>query len=417
MAPGKRPRADIDQRARRIRDPIKRLRFLRRVMRPRPAPVPEAAARQYQFYVGDCDTDDRPAPVPEAAARQIPLSLLMGGLFLVFAGMVSVAGRVPAPLPARVPAPLPAPTARPVAAPPQEAPRLWLVEKTAGGELYSNGLRVETQRATSTRPRLYRALPRSSAQDRDRRWRTLPAGIVFHASESELASFEPERNGLLKRQVLGLLEYAQRHGLYHYVVDRFGRVHRIVEESDVADHAGHSLWADTGWIYLNLNASFLGVAFEAQTEAAAAHSALSPAQAHAGKILLEILRGKYAIAPENCVTHAQVSVNPQNFRIGFHADWARHFPFRPLGLPDNYRRPPPSVALFGFGYEPAFFDSADLELQASLLGADEQVRQEAAGRSMPPARWRQILHRRYREASFQTIRERAALTEAPAPQE
>jgi hypothetical protein len=37
------------------------------------------------------------------------------------------------------------------------------------------------------------------------------------------------------------------------------------------------------------------------------------------------------------VVHAQVSINPGNRRIGWHTDWGAGFPFREIGLPDNYQ--------------------------------------------------------------------------------
>ena len=59
----------------------------------------------------------------------------------------------------------------------------------------------------------------------------------------------------------------RHHRAYHFVIDRFGRVHRIVVESDAANHAGHSVWADSKWLYLHLNDGFLSVAFEARMQA------------------------------------------------------------------------------------------------------------------------------------------------------
>ena len=112
------------------------------------------------------------------------------------------------------------------------------------------------------------------------------------------------------------MEYVSRRRSYHFVIDRFGRVFRIVQESDLANHAGHSVWADQKWIYVNLNESFFGVAFEAQTRHADEPSPLNPAQVHAGRILTDMLRAIYGIPPENCVTHAQVSVNPGNRHAG-----------------------------------------------------------------------------------------------------
>ena len=55
-----------------------------------------------------------------------------------------------------------------------------------------------------------------------------------------------------------------------------------------------------------------------------------------------------------CVTHGLTSVNPKKHLIGHHMDWARGFPFEAFGLPDQYERPAPSVALFGFGYDDDF---------------------------------------------------------------
>lgn len=375
----------IELRAGRIRDPVRRLWYLRRTIRSLPAEeAPEA-------------------PKPTGWRPRAPL--LAASLFFVLAGTVSDAGRVPAPS-----------RALPAAAGP-ELPHVWLVEQARDWELYSNGLRVETRLATSIRPRLYPVFERASLPEAVWRWRTEPAGIVFHASEGELASFEPQQNGSLKRQVLGLLDHARRHGLYHFVVDRFGRVHRIVEEGDAADHAGQSVWADSTWVYLDLNAGFFGVAFEAQTSSGGEAGWISPAQLHAGKILTEMLRSKYRLPASNCVTHAQVSVNPHNFRVGYHTDWARSFPFEQLGLPDNYRQPLPSLLLFGFGYDPAFLASAGGSLRDGLLRAEEQARQEAAARGLTLARWQAAQNRQYRQISRQPAEARVTFGRPPRPEE
>jgi len=53
-------------------------------------------------------------------------------------------------------------------------------------------------------------------------------------------------------------------------------------------------------------------------------------------MLTRMLRSRYSIAAENCVTHAQVSVNPSNMQLSYHVDWAAAFSFAALGLPDNY---------------------------------------------------------------------------------
>ena len=157
-------------------------------------------------------------------------------------------------------------------------------------------------------------------------WSNDPAGIVYHTTESHGAPFEAQQNQVLKRQGETLLEYIRDKQAYHYVIDRFGRVHRIVAESDSANHAGRSVWADARWVYLNLNSSFLGISFEGETQDLKEH--LTPAQIHAGRTLTEMLRSRYRIAAENCVTHAQVSVNPEGGGWSMSAKYSHEPPSR-----------------------------------------------------------------------------------------
>src|SRR5271155_2653442 len=194
---------------------------------------------------------------------------------------------------------------------------VWLVQAAGRFELYSNGLQVENQFLTSTQPRAYLSLSREGMETRPARLRFDPAGIVFHTTESNIAPFEEDQNRTLRRAGEGLLEYVRRKQAYHFVIDRFGRVFSVVREGDYANHAGHSVWADQTWVYLNLNQSFFGVAFEA-TSRPGDGPAVNAAQVHAGRILVEMLRARYQIAAANCVAHAQVSVNPMNRRAGFH---------------------------------------------------------------------------------------------------
>lgn len=55
-----------------------------------------------------------------------------------------------------------------------------------------------------------------------------------------------------------------------------------------------------------------------------------------------------------CVAHGLASVNPKKHLIGHHMDWSRGFPWSAFGLPDQYKREAPSVAMFGFGYDDDF---------------------------------------------------------------
>jgi N-acetylmuramoyl-L-alanine amidase len=277
---------------------------------------------------------------------------------------------------------------------------VWMVDKAAQVETYSNGLRVETRNAISTRPRLsYRVYGRGEVNPAKPEWRSQPAGIVFHTTESDLAPFEAGQNRQLKRiggEVLALIR--EKHS-YHYMIDRFGRVFRVVEESDVANHAGNSIWADDRNTFVNLNASFLGVAFETQTKAGGERPTATQAQIRSGQMLAEMLRAKYHIPKAACVTHAQVSVNPDNMLIGYHTDWAGNFPFVELGLSDNYELPPASIWAFGFTYDPTFVESTGMRLWQGVLMAEDRLRRQAAAQGLPVARYRVILQQRYREVS------------------
>ena len=253
-------------------------------------------------------------------------------------------------------------------------PKVWLVDAGDGYELYSNGLRIETGFTVSNVARKARV-----------------AGIVYHETESHQASFEPSETGSLTRIGRELLEFVRRNHSYNYLVDRFGRVWRIVPESDVAYHAGRSVWADSQGSYVNLNSNFLGVAVES-----AGGAPPTEGQIHALRTLTEWLRRRHGIQAGNCVTHAQVSVNPDNMRIGYHSDWAAGFPFAGAGLPDNYRVPLPAVLDFGFGYDAALVRAAGGHVWPGIERAEEELRLEAARWHTGETQLRQQLQQRYR---------------------
>jgi hypothetical protein len=175
----------------------------------------------------------------------------------------------------------------------------------------------------------------------------------------------------------------------------------------VANHAGHSVWADDQWLYVNLNASFLGISFEAQTPARGAGPdgsgetpALSPAQVRSAAVLTEMLLARYHIPRGNCVTHAQVSVNPANMQAGYHQDWAAGFPFERVGLPNNYFTPLPALTFFGFEYDGFGYDPSQPSpaggIYAGIAAAEKSLRETAANRGVKPAAWRKVLERQYR---------------------
>jgi hypothetical protein len=227
-----------------------------------------------------------------------------------------------------------------------------------------------------------------------------PIGILFHTSESDLWPLEPGFENELRKSSASLLRYVKREQAYNYMIDRFGRVYRIVDDDSRANHAGHGVWARGDEVYLDLNSAFLGVSFESRWEGGRTLP-ITRAQLIAGRNLTHYLRQRFAIAPEMCVTHGLASVAPKRGLIGYHLDWARGFPFAAFGLPDLYAQPPPSVALFGFNYDNEFLRVVG-ERWPGLILADRQLAAEARERSMTIEslrRERQALYQRWaREA-------------------
>jgi hypothetical protein len=288
--------------------------------------------------------------------------------------------------------------ARPVAvihpAPNESFSSIWLVENAGGSDLYSNGLRIDNRFVVANHPRAYLVVSRKPGGKTIRR--TEPAGIVYHATESQLVPFEPDQNRALQRIGESLLEYVRRKRAYHFLIDRFGRVFRVVAESDSANHAGNSVWADEEFFYINLNQSFFGIAIEAQTHPGPDEGRISPAQSRAVAMLTEILRSRYQVRAGNCVTHAQVSVNPANMEVGYHTDWASGFPFTQLGLPDNYARPLPALWAFGFGFDQEFSERAGDRLTVGVQAGEAQLADAAAEAGVSPRDYRRGLQREYR---------------------
>jgi hypothetical protein len=367
----------IDARARGISDPLNRLRYLRWA----------AAAVQPDVRRGFGRTLQMRLILLRRYSRQFVLAVIsLPGIYLCAQGAAAFRGRA----------------MDPVAIAPRQNPadydsitRVWLADSTEEYEIYSNGLRIENRFAVPYRPRSYLAFRIGRENEVERR--SVPAGIVFHSSESPQAAFESGQNRALKLIGESLLRFVRDKRAYHFLIDRFGRVYRVVLEADAANHAGYSVWADDRWAYVNLNESFLGIAFEAETSGSAQAEPINAAQLHAGTILTGMLRSRYAIKAGNCVTHAQVSVNPANMRIGYHTDWAKRFPFSRVGLPDNYVQPLPGIHVFGFEYDSAYLDAAGTPAWAGIARAENQLREEALKRAMSAQVYRELLRKRYRE--------------------
>ena len=359
-------RAKVESKADRIADPVGRLRYLRTTA-PDVAPTPTKRSRTW--------------------IRLLPLVfVLLGASGFLLRARIEVE-------------PLPAFTrlGPPRATVGQPVPDVWRVEQGRDFEIYSNGLRIESRYAISTHVRSYHRFAADDPAAAETPGTNDPVGIVFHTTESQLVPFEARNQRNLKLIGAELLDFVQRHRAYHFLIDRFGRVYRMVRESDAANHAGYSVWRDEHWVYVNLNESFLGVSFEARTEPGQEVASISPAQVRSAAMLTEMLRSRYGIAAGNCVTHAQVSVNPSNMQIGYHRDWASGFPFEQIGLPDNYVEPLAALTVFGFDYEPDYVRWGGARLTRGLAAAEDALRESAARKGMAVGAYRSSLRRLYRE--------------------
>ncbi|MBI5281882.1 MAG: N-acetylmuramoyl-L-alanine amidase [Candidatus Solibacter usitatus] len=370
-APGRLAGVMAGWQASRIDDPVSRLRFLRR-------------------SVGDRRIWDPRTEPGRAFLRKArgPLALALGFLILIPAGTMTSAGRIWRRGPVV--------TAQASEKGPETIDQVWQVEQNREFETYSNGLRIERRFETGNEPRRYFVYPRGAEDSGARQERGAPAGIVFHTTESQLADFREDQTGRIRLLGEALLEFVRRERAYHYLIDRFGRVWRVVKESDAANHAGHSVWADARWTYVNLNRSFIGVSVETVTQAGSDRPEATAAQIHSLRVLTAMLRARHGIAARNCVTHAQVSVNPANMRAGYHYDWAANFPYPAVGLPDNYGLASPGLWLFGFNYDQALVNVTGQPFWKGLLLGEEQLRQDATAQGMSVTAYRQALAERYR---------------------
>jgi hypothetical protein len=166
-------------------------------------------------------------------------------------------------------------------------------------------------------------------------------------------------------------------------------------------------------VYLDLNSAFLGVSFETRWEGARTLP-VTRAQLIAGRNLTNYLRQRFAIAPEMCVTHGLTSVSPRQHLIGYHRDWARGFPFEAFGLPDLYAQPPPSVTLFGFGYDDEYLRVVGR--WSGLDAADRVLASEAKARSMSVSKLREQRRAAYQLWVNQLRGNTAGAVEIPAQQ-
>jgi len=426
------PIAELEDRCRTIRDPVAKLRYMRRSLEhyesvdERLQAVPVAPVRWALYRASRLDKaralfshnpngalnapPRRRPPVAPRARRAVHwaavLMVVAAGLALAAYPRSRRAGTAPptlSPVAEHLPLPLDG-------LPPQG---VWLVDSGDDWELYSNGLRIDTTYAVAGEPRRYRAFSLDGEMGEVLH---KPSGLVYHTSESDIWPLRESYNEKLRDSSQNLLRYLRRRQVYHYLVDRFGQAFRVVEEADRANHAGMSIWRTGERVWLNLNGPTIGICFETRWEGGRALP-ITRAQLEAGRRLTDYLRDKWSIAPDMCVTHGLVSVNPRRHLIGHHVDWARGFPFEAFGLPDLYDRPSPAVALFGFDYDEQFLavmgqpwpgvPSAERELAEEAARTGQTVADVRKERSERYDRW---LARHTRDAEESARQAGAAAT-------
>ena len=271
--------------------------------------------------------------------------------------------------------------------------KIWLAEQGDGYEFYSNGARVLTEFETEGSPRSYYRFDLEALTENSGQGEILsrPVGIVYHVSESDLLPFADRYNSSLKTLSRALLEYANEHRLYNYVIDRFGRTYRVVRDEFAANHAGNSVWSDGHSVFVNLSASFVGICFEGRGAAKGAEG-INEAQIYAARVLTAVLRSKYGIDDANCVTHGLVSVNPSNRLMGYHTDWVSEFPFEALGLSNKYETELAAISRLGFGYDQAYVAAAGVKWPG-LERADATLREAAEKNGLSIEKERQLMSR------------------------
>ncbi len=280
---------------------------------------------------------------------------------------------------------------------------IWLVEQSEDLEVYSNRLRIITSETVSHVERNYLVFPKSLNQ--------LPGvekttnhikGILYHSSESDILPLSEKLNNNIKKSSMQLLKYVQRIKSYNYLIDRYGRVYRIIPDSQAAFHAGNSIWADDETIYLNLNHAFIGICFEGRDFApkglgitAKDHSSINDVQIKSARELTDWLRFKYKINEMNCVSHGLTSINPTKKLIGYHMDLAKGFPFSKMGLSDKYNVPLPSMVLFGFTYDDYYLSVFKNRLCEGIRISEKKIQEKAGSNHLNAGEYRRILNNRF----------------------
>ncbi len=292
---------------------------------------------------------------------------------------------------------------------------IWLVEKTKEREIYSNRLQIITTHTVKNIPREYYEFFRNySGLPMEDKTSSQIRGLLFHASESDILDFKPEMNQSIVKFSRLLIKYLCKKKSYHYFIDRFGRVYRLIYDDQAAFHAGNSIWADDDLIYLNLNHSFIGICFEGRDFVKTTpsnkektsdkrlpkikpmgNSSITEVQLRSGKELTDWLRYKYRIAQYNCAPHCLASVNPKHLLIGYHLDLSRGFPFEEFGLSNKYKEPLPAITEFGFKHDNYFLKIFNGNPWAAVKISEEFLQNQAIDNNLKFHTHRKNLNKKF----------------------
>ncbi|MFH2066428.1 MAG: peptidoglycan recognition family protein [Pseudomonadota bacterium] len=304
---------------------------------------------------------------------------------------------------------------------PPETPKyldklIWMVEKTDDAEFYSNRLEINTKHTIENVPRGYYLFPRGEEAFLQQGVFTGQInGILYHASESDVFAYRPEMTQSIKEYSRLLIRYLNKKKAYHYFIDRFGKVYRLIQEDHAAFHSGNSIWVDDRFLYLDLNHAFIGICFEGkdfetmdpsriqsngENQPAIVpmeRSSINEAQLISGKELTDWLRVKYKIPQHNCIPHGLASVNPYDQLIGHHLDLSHGFPFGFFEISNKYEEPIPAITEFGFTYDNYFMEIFQGKLWPGIAMSEKIILMRAGEKQMSVADYRKLLNERFKK--------------------
>jgi N-acetyl-anhydromuramyl-L-alanine amidase AmpD len=109
----------------------------------------------------------------------------------------------------------------------------------------------------------------------------------------------------------------------HYIINENGEIFELVEEKNIAYHAGHSYWRGED----GLNKSSIGIEFFNKSPF---EKKFSKKQIASGIFLIKKIIKKYKIKPINIVGHSDIAYFPDNGKLDRKQDPSHLFPWEEL---------------------------------------------------------------------------------------